>query len=325
MKLLLFILLPISIFSQDFKLLPDSCVFFIYGTSDGTSHWTDPYSWNYGGYVVNPLDDTLINGNTYNPIAYTEYAYSGNPLYYNSNYYMLGIRQSGNLLYGVAKDSINEYMMMNFDVNVGDTLENIFVTGVNSTGFANAVVDNIDSLQLASGEYQSAIVLNGFEFKDFLSTTYNQEFWSFTWSEYGMSGILGSGPIVTISGGAFDMRYCTSDTLFGHAPFTGTLSNMDCANCILTFPNLSIKEQEKLGVNIVPNPTKGIFQITIKDESWYDKIERVVIYNSVGETIEILKYEKNDSLDLSVYPKGIYLVQLISNETKVSTSKIVIQ
>ncbi len=77
-------------------------------------------------------------------------------------------------------------------------------------------------------------------------------------------------------------------------------------------------------ISIYPNPSTGLFTITMQNNSIKSKLE---IYNMLGEKVlEQLNVKPQPSMeiDLSAYPKGVYFVK-INDETKIVSSKIVVE
>ncbi len=75
---------------------------------------------------------------------------------------------------------------------------------------------------------------------------------------------------------------------------------------------------------INPNPTTGIFNIKFQNPL-IGEVE-INLTNIFGKT-SVLNFDKNQqpvSIDLSTYPKGIYLLTIKTND-KVFTEKVVLQ
>jgi hypothetical protein len=67
-------------------------------------------------------------------------------------------------------------------------------------------------------------------------------------------------------------------------------------------------------IKIYPNPTTGMFEISINDPN--NSVDKIELFNNLGsiiKTISVVKNENNIQLDLSRYPEGLYLIKL---ETK---------
>jgi hypothetical protein len=90
-----------------------------------------------------------------------------------------------------------------------------------------------------------------------------------------------------------------------------------------TFP-VGINEQsnDNRSINISPNPTPGKFAINS-----FEKIDAIKVYNILGEnvySINNLKQQTSNEIDLSGFQKGIYFVKIQSGE-KLFTKRIVVQ
>lgn len=79
--------------------------------------------------------------------------------------------------------------------------------------------------------------------------------------------------------------------------------------------SISSKPEETSSLKIAPNPSKGIFNIDLKDESF----ERVVVRNIQGKVIKEIKLTNEENkllLNLSNEANGIYLVTAIGNNSR---------
>ena len=82
---------------------------------------------------------------------------------------------------------------------------------------------------------------------------------------------------------------------------------------------LKVVDYNLLSLKIYPNPTHNI----VSFDNTSHQIERIRVYNYLGQelTSSNCANDNNPSVDLSNLPKGIYLLQLESNET-ISTQKV---
>ncbi len=87
----------------------------------------------------------------------------------------------------------------------------------------------------------------------------------------------------------------------------------------------SINDLEKQMLSVYPNPTSGMFKVSInlpqKEDAWLN------IINSNGQNIKSMSLNKvktfNQDIDMSAYAKGIYTVQ-ITTGTKTINRKVVV-
>lgn len=81
---------------------------------------------------------------------------------------------------------------------------------------------------------------------------------------------------------------------------------------------------EAAGIAIFPNPSSGLFTISMEDVAGQMGDGEIEIYNSLGELIFSSRLRTPDSrLDLSSQPPGIYFCKIISG-TQVFTQKLII-
>jgi glutamine amidotransferase-like uncharacterized protein len=72
-------------------------------------------------------------------------------------------------------------------------------------------------------------------------------------------------------------------------------------------------------IQIYPNPTNKILNIAINSGH---KIEKVAIYNQIGQNV-LVKKPKNNTINLSCLQKGIYIIEVITNSIKIREKLII--
>jgi hypothetical protein len=77
---------------------------------------------------------------------------------------------------------------------------------------------------------------------------------------------------------------------------------------------IGIEEENKIEQNLFPNPTNGKLILA------RDNITEVIVYNSKGE--QILRIDNPSQINLSNFPKGVYIVKLVST-LGVSVEKVI--
>lgn len=308
MKLLILII-PLfvlkQVIAQDYQLLPDSCTSCLYLQSfDGGG------SLSSQSYKLDPENDTLFMGNVYQRISfqYDQYSFPFQPF---------GFRQVGNKLYGVVNDSISEFLIMDFDAAIGDTIHNLYSEGII---YSARVIDK-DSIQVNNGVFHHYMNLEGVDASTSAFTP-----WSFTWNERGLCGVNMhegyeeyAGGVVfnvpfqfyTISANYSYIHFCTTDPLYDNPP------NVACQNCMPQFTSLNELDSDL--IEISPNPVINILTVRSDDQL----IEQIKVYSLVGAVL--ISHSVNDTeliIDISQLPAGTYFIEAESNGS-VSTKNFV--
>ena len=93
-------------------------------------------------------------------------------------------------------------------------------------------------------------------------------------------------------------------------------------------PTRSLTNEEKIGVHIFPNPSKGMLTFDIKKEDMQSIDIR--FFNAIGQEIKRVKSQNTEGVyqsdvDVSSFSDGIYYVHIFSNNELLKNEKIVIQ
>jgi PKD repeat protein len=97
----------------------------------------------------------------------------------------------------------------------------------------------------------------------------------------------------------------------------------------ITVSNLGIEEVEGVGsIAVYPNPSNGIFQLDFNTNN--EMIITVQVTNVLGETVFVKNVGSvngihKDAIDISKASPGVYYVNILSNNEKVMTNKLVNQ
>jgi len=87
---------------------------------------------------------------------------------------------------------------------------------------------------------------------------------------------------------------------------------------------VNFKEQNQTSITVSPNPSIGLFLVRLNDNDENALIKTISLFDLIGR--ELLTTELNNKsylLDLSLLPKGIYLLRTTDNMNKQSNKKII--
>ena len=126
---------------------------------------------------------------------------------------------------------------------------------------------------------------------------------------------------------------------------SGTFSDINQANCIVTGLtegenmlqwkvtngecesidevrvdiSLGIDKLRELGINIFPNPSSGIININTQEQLFIN------IYNQQGVLIKSMQINKNKTIDLTGFSKGIYMVVIRTRNNETLKKKVILK
>ncbi len=288
-----------TIYSQDYQLIPDSCTYCSYKTSTGGNSWYNTY------YKLDPTTIIQYNGNQYAQFELGPYAGAWG--------YPIGVRQVGNKLFGAIEDSLNEYLIMDFDAEVGDTIYDLY-----SEGFLyDAKVHIKDSILVNYGVYHHYLVLQGFNITENGGPVQGWDGWYFTWNERALCSpyfvqeqfgaerggvVYNIPPFYVISEPYAYPEFCTSDEIYTNP------NSLLCANC--EFQSASIQESNKIIFSISPNPVIDYLNVNF-DVSGKKEVH---IYNSQGESVfQMNTVLKNELINIENLIGGLYIIEVQTN------------
>lgn len=83
-----------------------------------------------------------------------------------------------------------------------------------------------------------------------------------------------------------------------------------------TFKVVSVEPVIRDEFSVYPNPAVNLINLNVREEL-LSEIESVLIFSYNGTLIETIPYQKSNSVDLSRYPEGNYLIKILfKNSTK---------
>ena len=228
-------------------------------------------------YCVNGLD-TVINSTNYTKLEKCSGGYKG------------ALRDDNGRVYYMPADSLQEFVLYDFNVSEGDTVHNVYYENEfqQDTWVVDMVVSSIQQNSDFGGRKQIYIG-------------------NIRWIEgIGADAGLLTGDWINISGWQLEME-CMShlDTIrFGSAP-SGTPGN-----CAL---DTYVEEIGRTDLNIYPNPTSGMISIDSRE------IISLSVCAIDGRRIELSDNQVSGStLDLSFLPSGLYLLDITTEQGRFS-------
>lgn len=264
---------PNSLVAQDYISFPDSNAIWI---NEYVEYEIDEWgqlvlaSENYSMFCL-PGIDTLISSQNYSSLFICGDEYYG------------ALRDEDGLVYFIPRDSINELLIYDFTVGVGDTIEGTYINEYGNIWMQyDLYVFWVDSI-LINGDYRKRLELEGSHWIEGIGNTnglFNESFANV--SNY------------------FNLLYCMSIDELSLYP-TFQTGSCELSVGVDSFIN------EKQKPNVYPNPSNGKFNIEINDITQFSGLK---IFNLLGEeyTIENITLENKITVDLEDFPIGVYFL-----------------
>ncbi|MDR0364408.1 MAG: T9SS type A sorting domain-containing protein [Bacteroidales bacterium] len=265
--------------------------------------WESFYSMDREYYQYTITGDTIINGITYHKLWYTSESYIVENGYttYESKYGGVFREDTANKkIYGMRANT-SEYMLYDFNLNVGDT---IYTSSDDEQVF---FVSAIDSLLLGDGKYHKKFII------DVENCPYPPDDEHISFMIEGIGGAEGLFPI-SYDCRRHDIRYLQCVATENYSIYGGHCPSID----------VSISEFEKNNnVNIYPNPAQT--SLTIDFTETYTQISRIDIFNMQGQCVKsIPAVQFKQHIDVGELANGIYLVRLQTKQKESFYKKLVI-
>ena len=119
---------------------------------------------------------------------------------------------------------------------------------------------------------------------------------------------------INMSIGVLGLKYCAADSARSELIKAGWSFSGDSLNCSTTQIN-DITSIENKNIYIFPNPSNGTLNINFREDS---SQELISIYDSNANLVKQIKSNaRNNQIDLSKYPNGLYFVRARNQSKKV--------
>lgn len=244
--------------------------------------WPPEYTSEYLSMIENFCvnnEDTLINSTTYTKLKFCDDSYRG------------ALRDTSGQIFFISKDSLNEMLLYDFTVNVGDTLLNIYSDWV---WYDTLYVSNVESISIG-----------GVSHKTIYLEDKNHNLLPDYWIEgIGCSaGLLAAPSENNNLSGVFSRLHCFSanDSVFNY-----NYSYQGSGSCHLDYLSENNFFDEQF--YIFPNPVNDVLYIQLPNPT--EPFE-VSIYDAFGEKVHTVKgIPDMATFSVSVvgWKQGIYFI-----------------
>ena len=102
--------------------------------------------------------------------------------------------------------------------------------------------------------------------------------------------------------------------IYNNAPGCNTLQEIE-AGCLVTVNEV----KTKIDFSIFPNPAKNEIFIEIDDSAFINEIN---IYNQLGQKVSVIDHF-TDRIDISMLMPGIYIIELVTDQSKIKDKLII--
>jgi hypothetical protein len=248
--------------------------------------------------------DTFFNSNTYHKIIKTEIDRTTSlgcgfpPLatITNSTFGFIRNDSLNKLLWLRLPNSNTDTLFYDFDLTIGDTLSNFYMTDNSYI----QVVDSVDTVLLGN-RYRKKFYISsicGPNEIDFLIEGIG--------ANTGFAFNLGSSCALA---GSINKLECHGDS-------TATIYIGQNSSCVLTSTSVEVNETSAINLIASPNPSSGSFNINTKLE-----INRIELYSIQGKKLDELDTQQTKwSLPKS---DGIYLLRIETSSGQIITKKLI--
>ena len=239
--------------------------------------------------------DTTINAANYNEI-YTCTAFDSS--------YHGAIRENSGQVFFVPADSTTEFLLYDFTLNVGDSVEVILLSSYQDEYIIRQLEVQLIDSGLVNGSLRKRISFGGYSWIEGIGCT---------------SGLFME-PYSNVSNYFLDLMCFSIDDTTVYTKDQGPLAQgiQGACDLFLSLPDQPMSESK---VQVFPNPTSGCINIEIEDQT---SVLSIRIYNHLGEIISTFDNKKNNLSFIDIEGSaGIYFMEIQAQNGSKTTRKIV--
>lgn len=238
-------------------------------------------------------NDTMINAVAYKQVDFC-----------SSSSYLGAWRYDNGQVYIVPKDSLNEYLLYDFTLNAGSSVDIIFLDYPGQGGVFQIYETYIG--------YVDTVVVNG-------TTRRRLESEGYTWIEgIGSTSGLFMEPWINVSN-YFRSLVCmsTNDTLHYH---DGPLEMGEPGVCDFTVSAEELNQNPRVS-QLFPNPARS--QMSLNDAEDYDRLSIVNVAGKEMASIAVSKGQTTINFSVEELRNGMYLLQAYSGKQLMNSIRFV--
>lgn len=258
-----------------------------------------PFPTNYGKWVYQYYDEF------HNPTSqYTQYTLNGDTTLAGINYkktfvysnYVGALRENNKKIYFVPDTSSNEYVLYNFNLNLGDTIIHPYGGAVCSND--TVIIQQVDSVLLSDGYHRQCHLSS-----------------NAIWIEGVGSLFYLLNPCNVFCVSANDLLQCViSDLSFTYPSIIGS--------CTVSVSELISSSNN---ISAYPNPANDFINVRIEGIKDF-KNYTITIADILGRIVSKEKITQNPiELNNSTLPNGIYLLKINDGSSTLLNKKIIVQ
>jgi hypothetical protein len=296
--ILIFFICAIKTQGQIINPIPDSNAFWMFSLEESMGVFG-----HYGVFMPKHKQDTIING-----IPYLKaYKFEDNFGILNFNYLCsYRIDSSRSRAYAIPPNETNEYKLIDYNLNVGDSFDSLIlflppeINCINNSSIlkATAKIKSIYEEQIQGNSY----MYFNLDVKIWNDTNILYDF--LQWNGYHLyhSGTFNV-PLGFCLQNPYSFCVSINDTVVYNYlnTFNQDLTPPNigsCSNCIDIFSSINIPKKTK-NVSVFKNENNVLF---------HNGFDLLSIYDLYGSMVFSYKNKLNGSIDLSLLPRGVYIL-----------------
>ena len=262
--------------------------------ANGQSSVYKAFPTNQGNWVYRYYDDF---GNP--TFMFSEYTLSGDTTIsltnykkiYSSSIYQGAIRENAKIIYFVPDTSINEYVLYNFNLGLGDTIIHPFGGAVCSND--TILITQVDSVLASDGYHRQLYLSTGVTWIEGIGSTIY---------------LLQPANFLCVSGNSY-LQCMINDATFNYPNSIST--------CFVSTEENELNEQT---IAVHPNPSNGQFSIVSENV-----MKEIYITDLMGRITYLEETNDKTKITIDHLKSGIYILTVLDINGKIGIRRIIVE